>query len=362
MKASLWLLAAAFALSVAAVRAEESVEKDLVVHEWGVFRVHTDAEMANADLALEWNDLPEFVYGQIMGRNIPQHYGAVEIRRRPIVFFHAARPLEVQMKIDFPGGMPGVWYPATINPAVFGGERQPKTGTTLEWTLGIKQCPQGWHPKQATGPVVDAKHWFARIRQVKCDEIFSAYSENPIDVEREKFLYYDGLFPQGKWLKVAVDKDRVTLTSQVKHPVFDVTVVDRRSDKVRVGRIFKLDAGTTIKSVAFEEVDASKFAADASEILTKQIVEAGLHADETSSLVDLWRKDLFETPGLHLFFRLPQSEYDARMPLTISAPLAKACSSCSGRSAGSFCPSPSMVPTQAPRACRNPAMKAADCP
>jgi len=87
--------------------AEEPVEKDLTVHEWGVFRVHTDAEMANADLAREWNNLPEFVYGQISGRNIPQHYGAIEIRRRPIVFFHAARPLEVQMKIDFPGGMPG---------------------------------------------------------------------------------------------------------------------------------------------------------------------------------------------------------------------------------------------------------------
>lgn len=313
-----FLFACGLLLLVTPSAFSEPAKNSLIVHEWGVFRVNSDVDFANADMRAEWDNLPDFVYGHIKGRVVPQHWGAVEIRKRPIIFFRSAEPMMARVKIDFPGGMPGVWYPATINPTVFGGERQPKTGTTLEWALGIKQCPQGWHPKQATGPAVDAKHWFARIRQVKCDEIFSAYSENPIDVEREKFLYYDGLFPQGKWLKVAVEKDRVSVTSQVKHPVFDVTVVDRRTDKVRVGRIAKMDAGATIQSVTFEEMDGSKFASDASDVLTKQIVEAGLNVDEAGSLVDLWRKDLFETPGLHLYFRLPQSEYDARMPLTIT--------------------------------------------
>ncbi len=298
----------------------EPAKSSLVVHEWGVFRVNSDADFANADMRAEWDNLPEFVYGHIKGRIVPENWGAVEIRKRPIVFFHAPEPTIARVKIDFPGGMAGVWYPATMMPSVFGGQLQPKTGDSLYWVLGIKQCPQGWRPKLATGPAISEKHWFNRIRKVKSDEIFANYSENPTDVEREKFLYYDGLFPQGKWLKVRVEKENVSVTSQVKHPVFDVSVVDRRGDNPRIGRIAKLDAGATIKAVTFEEVEASRFASEASTALVKQTVDAGLHEDEASSLVDLWRKDMFETPGLNLFFRLPQSEYDARMPLTITPP------------------------------------------
>src|SRR5205085_1573088 len=128
--------------------------------------------------------------------------------------------------------------------------------------------PQGWRPKTAAAPEVSDKHWIARIRQVKSDKVFSLYSPNLADVEQEKFLYYDGIFPQGKWLKSLVDKDSVTLTSQVKHPVFDVTVVDRRTDTVRVGRIAKLDGGAT-SQVEFTSVEASRFPSEASEALLK---------------------------------------------------------------------------------------------
>lgn len=313
-----YLLACSFLFFSIGEAFAEPAKGTLVVHEWGVFRVNSDVDFANADMRAEWDNLPEFVYGHIKGRVVPQHWGAVEIRRRPIIFFHATEPMTARVKIDFPGGMPGVWYPATVNPAVFGNQKQPMVGTSLEWMLGIKQCPQGWRPKAPPSPALGEKHWFSRIRQVKCDDIYAAYSENPIDVEREKFLYYDGLFPQGKWLKAAVDKERVSLTSLVKHPVFDVTVIDRRTDKPRIARITKLDAGANIDSAKFDEIDGSQFATAASESLTKQIVEAGLNVDEASSLVDLWRKEMFETPGLHLYFRLPQSEYDARLPLTIT--------------------------------------------
>jgi hypothetical protein len=293
--------------------------KGLTVHEWGVFSVNEDAEFANADLRAEWDKLPAFVHGHIKGRVVPQHWGAVEARRRPIVFFHAKEPAIVSVRIDFPGGLAGVWYPATISPAVYGMNPQPPAGGSLHWELGIKQCPGPWQPKTPAPPEVADKHWFARVRQVKCDEIFARYSPNHLDVERERFLYYDGIFPQSKWLKIGVTKDGVTLTSRVKHPVFDVTVVDRRGDgKVRVGRVAKVDAGETVKEVKFVDADESRFASDASETLLKQLTGAGLNEDEAKSLVDLWRKEFFETPGLNLFYRVPQAEYDRLLPLTIT--------------------------------------------
>ena len=293
-------------------------QKGLAVHEWGVFRVNDDIDFANAYLRAEWDDLPEFAYGYIKGRVVPQHWGAFEERAKPIIFFHAEKPTQIRVKIDFPGGMAGVWFPATEQPVVYANAKQPKVGSTLEWNLSVKQPSQGWRPKTPAPPVVADNHWIARIRQVKSDEVFARYSPGPMDVEREKFIYYDGLFPQTRWMKITVDKGRVALISQVKHPVLDITVVDRRGDKVRVGRIAKLNALASVKDVPFTDVDATQFPPEASDALLRQLVAAGLFKDEALALTDLWQKRLFETPGLHLFYRLPQEVYDVLMPLALT--------------------------------------------
>jgi hypothetical protein len=291
----------------------------LKVHEWGVFRANEDADFANADLRAEWDDLPPFVYGHIKGRTVPVHWGPTETRLRPIIFFHADKPLQVRARIDFPGGMAGVWFPATESPAVYGkDQKQPKIGGFLEWNLGVKQVPDGWQPKTMAPPDVSDKHWISRIRKVKSDQIFARYSQSPKEVERERFIYYDGLFPQGRWLKIAAEKDRVGLTSRVKHAVFDATIVDRRTDRIRIGRVAKIEAGETVNDVAFTIADASRFASDAADALVKQLIAAGLYEDESRSLVDLWKKQMFETPGLTVFYRIPQKEYDARMPLALT--------------------------------------------
>lgn len=316
-----YLLAVGFLASLTAfASAKEAVQpgSGVVVHEWGVFRVSDDVEFANAALRAEWDNLPGFVYGYIKGRTVPQHWGAVEIRFRPIIFFHSRGPAQLHARVDFPGGMPGVWFPATVNPAVEGFVKQPHIGGSLEWDLGIKKCPDGWQPKQAAAPEVDSKHWISRLRQVKADELFAKFSPNLHDVEREHFLFYDGLFPQGKWLKATVEKDRVSLKSQVKHSVFDVTIVDRRGERLRVGRIAKMEANEIVKEVKFTELDASRFSPEAAEALVSQLAKVGLFDDEAKSMVELWRKELFETPGVSLFYRVPQEEYDVRMPLTIT--------------------------------------------
>ncbi|MFN0019196.1 MAG: hypothetical protein ACKVP0_13115 [Pirellulaceae bacterium] len=298
--------------------AEDIVEKDLTVHEWGVFRVHTDAEMANADLAREWNELPEFVYGQISGRNIPQHYGAIEIRRRPIVFFHAARPLEVQMKIGFPGGMPGVWWPGTVSPAREG-ETRVAMSSSLLWQLGIKLPPKGKLPKTPAPPQVAKDHWMQRLRSVKCDEVFAKYSQNQLDIDREKFVYYDGIFPQGKWLRIEEVGGKVVLASQVKHAVFDVTVIDHREERnIRIARVGELQPGKDFSPTFMEAGRGDEFVDQAVKKLTSQLVMAGLFEDEARVLAELWKKELFESPGLHVCFRLPQEEYEKRLPMTLS--------------------------------------------
>jgi hypothetical protein len=306
-------------LLTAPVPAEEpAAVKGLAVHEWGVFRANEDAEFANADLRAEWDKLPEFVYGQIKGRNVPHHWGAVETRLRPLIFFHAEAPTVARVTVRFPGGQAGVWFPATEFPAVEGRQRQPPASDTLVWTVGVKQCPQGWLPRTLAPLPVTADNWFARARQVKADEVFARFGPNDRDVERERFIYYDGLFPQGKWLKFDVTKDSISLTNRVKHPVYDVTVVDRRGERPRVARVATVEAGETVKTLKFNESDPARFASEAGETLLKQLTAAGLNEDEARLLVEFWSREMFETPGVCAFYRIPQSEYDARMPLAVT--------------------------------------------
>src|SRR5262245_4154964 len=87
-------------LFAAGARAQQPAVKGRGVDEGGVFRVHEDVQMANADVRAEWDELPGFVYGHIQGRQVPQHWGALEVRRRPIVFFHAREPAQVRLRVD----------------------------------------------------------------------------------------------------------------------------------------------------------------------------------------------------------------------------------------------------------------------
>src|SRR5262249_4777341 len=57
--------------------------------------------------------------------------------------------------------------------------------------------------------------------------------------------------------------------------------------------------------------------ADAGKELLGQLKAAGLHEDEARALISIFANDFYHSPGLTLFYRLPQSEYDRLLPLTV---------------------------------------------
>ena len=294
-----------------------------LVHEWGVWRIHDDLELANADMRTQWNELPDFVYGQTTTRALPRHWEAPPTAvTKPVLFLHAPSAMTVDLRVDFPTGVPAVWWPATEKPSYQGpaeeedGEqkRQALTARSLEWKLYVKQPPGRRGPGVPDFHKLTKPHWMQTLREVKCDEVFVSVGErNSTTMEREKFVYYDGFLPRICALAVKFDKEKMSLKNQEKFAVFDVWVVDNRdAAKKRIGRLPRLDAG------AAQDVECAALPAEeAAKTLTAELKSAGLNEDEAAALTTIWTGDFFGSAGLTLFYRLPQEQYDRLLPLTV---------------------------------------------
>ena len=302
-------------------KAEPPPHKGFIVHEWGVWRVHNDVELANADLRQIWDGLPKFVYGQVSSRELPKHWQNIEPVDRPILFFHSPDAFEADLRVNFPGGIPAVWWPGTISPAVHNGtivsEPANKPYKSLVWHLHVKKPLRARVNQPAYQDVPDG-HWVRTLRGVKADDVYATVGERNFGLEMEHFVYYDGLLARGKMATITVAEKSVALTNQAKFPLFDVTVVDRRvPNKPRLARLPKLDAGAA-QQLDLQDLQGAKWPADGIKTLVGQLKDAGLFEDEAASLVTLWTHDLFEGDGVTLFYRLPQEEYERLLPLTLT--------------------------------------------
>jgi len=154
------------------------------------------------------------------------------------------------------------------------------------------------------------------LRAVKAEDVFAFVGDG---YQREKFVYYDGLMPRAKWVEITVAGDKVSVNNRARHPVFDLTVVDRRqSGHVRVARLARLDAQANVPVLEFKEADKTDWPAAGIRTLQKQLQDAGLNEDEGRSLVEIWKQELLQADGVTLFYRLPQEEYERLLPLTLT--------------------------------------------
>ena len=305
--------------------AEAPAQNGLAVHEWGVFRLHDSVDFANADMKQEWNGLPRFVYGQVPGRDLPQQQSNIMVLK-PVIYLHSSQACSIDLRVDFPGGMPTVWWPRTTTPAVNDGvvtegAKKGEPFRFLQWNFQIiKTAPV----KESLRPVSD-KHWMNRLRAVKADTVSMQNPPSTRDnglqaegFEQEKFIYYDGMPAKFRGIEMRVTKDKITVANPGSFDAFDVTIVDRRQkDDFRVARLSKLDHGTKDRPIEFVEAKANGWPDKEAKVLLEQLKDAGLFEDEAQSLVDVWKQEFFQAEGLTLFYRIPQEQYERILPLTM---------------------------------------------
>jgi len=314
--------AAGPAAPAAGPRRDPAGVKGYAVHEWGVFTIHPDLEMANAALAAEWADCPRELYRTEPPnlRNLPWR-GSV---RKPIVYFHwdaDPPPPEkgLTMKVRFPDGRPVIWWPASQEGEGIEPQGQEVTDS-LSWRLFLGRQPDGRGPFGARPrtPAVAADHWYAKARMVQAEPVFSYGGHGRVGpvIDAEQFVYYDGLMKPLAFLKARrTATGDLVLDNTAPYAIHDLWCVDHTGDPrtgktPRLARVPLVPVGTKQIVPEWRAIPDADWAKATAEQLAADLEQTGLHADEAKSLVAIWQPGFFHAPGLTLFYRLPQREYD----------------------------------------------------
>ena len=285
----------------------------LAVHEWGTFTSMQNAAGQTLEgMHHEDEPLPAFVHGRLVdgSKSKGVEVLAEEVTQKmetPVIYFHAAKAVDVTVKVDFPLGIIGQWFPdaqAFLPPL-----KDPPLlqNGSMTWIAHVDPALQ-----MSAAPAVDAKSIWFPSRQTSATPIKAAG-------EVERLIFYRGL---GKF----------TLPLVVTHAA-DGTVSIKNSDALAVpsALLLRVDASGTGDAVAVGPIPPGatiKVAtptlacADATDhartLLRDALMGAGLYDDESRALLDTWQHSYFQTPGLRLLYVLPQPWTEGLLPMALT--------------------------------------------
>lgn len=325
------ICAAAFArLVMAAPTSDEA----LVVHEWGTFTSFQDSKGATiAGINVDDEPVPAFVhrlkdlpiftagsYPATWSQGAPRCHGGVTLRlETPVLYFYPQAGFPPNQRIDVQAKFVGGWlteffpaaaadvpqFPHTLNGSAQG---------SLKWSdLRLAPAAVGNLP-QTTAPV-----WLAP-RKVRSAVVATA------NKEAEKYLFYRGVGHLDAPLVVRQQSEQLSLALREGEarldrfpPVWLVRVLP--NGKVwYVAAHPKASAGGIDLSLRADG-DATQGNLDALRgELASALITDGLYPDEAQAMLETWKLSYFSSEGLRLFFLLPQTWTDARLPLSISTP------------------------------------------
>lgn len=300
-----------------AVRAEEPGYE---LHEWGVFTVPRNAAWANLDMKAEWASMPKEFYSRFPKENLP-YWGPV---KKPVIYFHADKPIKISLVIRFSEGVPAVWWPAAEHPNSESVRIENERNllrfrpSLVNREAGEDRSPAAANPRELKVP---EGHWVEALRQVDSSQVFCGGGHSRIgrSWDTERFIYYDGLMKTPPAPKVARDGATITLEVPGDAIWHDVMAIERDGKKVRVAKAWggwneMLDANSREVKIEMVEAKAEDLARLQKE-LAERLAGAGLNRDEADALVKVWKEGLFEAEGLSVFYRVPQATYDKWLPL-----------------------------------------------
>ncbi len=332
---------------------------NLVVHEWGTFTSLQD-EGAHSIGGINTDDepVPDFVHtirsdllvwptelpNMLFGKGFPlAHPDATMRLETPVMYFYPpaglAEPMELDVQASFRGGWLTEYYPQADVQARGLTKREETPDGVREWLGGMDENTIGsltWRGLRvgvdAEGPRTDEHVWLAPRR------VQAAFVETP-EQEAERYLFYRGVGHVESMLRVSRGDDGSTLEIRpqldtglgfpVSLSVPSSWLAHIRSDGTSAFR----EVGALVANGTPDELLASvpgrfaehEFSTHNLSLLRASmragLIDDGLFADEADAMLDTWEAAYFQTPGLRLFFLVPQQWTDHLLPLEFSEPV-----------------------------------------
>ncbi len=326
----------------------------LVVHEWGTFTSLQDEQgIAIGGINSDDEPVPEFVHGvgkqfllgpalerrillgdiPLLRKGVPLCHPDVRMRlETPVLYFHPParwkKPFQIDVEVGFRGGWLTEYYPDAVAAApgidearrVFG-SLNPQTMGTLSWndlTVGVADTE---------GPQTSSHVWLAP-RAVDAAMVRSRSGES------EKYLFYRGVGNLASPLQVVRLADETLgiyssfpqISAGASYDIQAAWLVDIRGKGAAFRRLPPLTATgeeklltTTSGEFHHEEYNPDNLVR-LRQSMHQALVEDGLFSDEAAAMLNTWEDSYFQSPGLRLFFLVPQVWTDQVLPLKLSIP------------------------------------------
>ena len=292
----------------------------LIVHEWGTFTNFSGSDGIQLEFRpLIDQELPPFVYDRAWSASGPFAKGRLVARQRmetPVTYFYSSRPRQLDVRVDFPQGLPTEFYPPPIEiaPPYTGNETALKN-SSLSWKITLQPASAAAEDKSgasALPPVSGDDHYgFARETD---STIVQAVDRFGIRYS-EKFLFYRGVGNFSLPLRLEALPDRrfrvVNDGPDTIESLFFVMIDDEGlhfCEQLQVAPTATLEATVPEATASSDELG---------ERMAQALVAAGLFEKEARAMIHTWQSSWFSEPGARLFYVVPRRLTDQIIPLRV---------------------------------------------
>ena len=231
----------------------------------------------------------------------------------PVIYFWSKKAVDVQVKVDFPKGVVGEWFPDATTYAPKMDAVTAVANGSMTWNVTVDPAVS----KTAFEHVEPTEIW-APSRNVASTPV--RWTNAGGTVEAEQFIFYRGLATYDAAIRVTSGDDgilHVLNTSADDVPAaFVLRVV---GDKAQIVPIGALRAGKTLDVTppsASQPLDS--YVVEAQRVLKDSLVASGLYDDVAKAMVDTWTRSWFKNAGLRVLYVAPRSWTDGWLPTTYS--------------------------------------------
>ncbi|MEI6234209.1 MAG: hypothetical protein WCT04_14245 [Planctomycetota bacterium] len=350
----------------------------MVIHEWGTFTSMQD-EFGNSlgGVNNEEEELPQFVHtlGHLVQQQSRTNFGTSKGMNRcrpdvsmrletPVIYFHmppGVKESRVDVSVKFNGGYLTQFFPiATSIPTDAKGLNEiitSKTQGALTWKnllIGTNVEPPKtpsaiWNaPRKVEAASVLAQP--ATITSNVYDNAIQKVVPQTIS-QSDKYLFYRGVGHLDAPLRVFRNNDQLSFapqaelvkttlkTNQIPKAIWLVDIaetgkiawrkqvlkmpenaLEENEQPAVMGTVSALFSATDYKDEATREGAQGGLKQD----LKTALMQDGMFDDEAQALLNTWDESYFKSPGLRVFFMVPQAWTDKVLPLDIRSELPQA--------------------------------------